>query len=163
MLTDQIAFYDGYVVNFGVIFDVIGNSDTNKDELKLRCIEAIKNYFSVDKMQFKQILYTSEVENLLMDIDGVKAINYVTLTQDSDFNSDVKSETDIFSPALFTTAIQSDGTLITTDNPGYGYYYDFSKFVGTGAVAGKGIILPAYEPAVFELKNPNDNIKGIVR
>ena len=114
-------------------------------------------------MQFKQILYTSEVENLLMDIDGVKAINYVTLTQDSDFNSDVKTETDIFSPALFTTAIQSDGTLITTNSPGYGYYYDFGKFVGKESVAGKGIILPAYEPAVFELKNPNENIKGIVR
>ena len=45
----------------------------------------------------------------------------------------------------------------------YGHYYDFSIFYGEKAISNKGVILPAYEPAVFELKNPNTNIKGIVR
>ena len=69
----------------------------------------------------------------------------------------------VFAPGLYTTLIQSDGSTTTTDNSGYGYYYDFSKFYGLGAVASNGVVLPAYEPAVFELKNPNQNIKGIVR
>ena len=121
----------------------------------------------MDKSQFKQLLYTNDVENLLMDVDGVRAVNYATLTQNFDYNSETAaggSELPIFSPGLYTTVINSDGTTSTsTTNPNYGYYYDFSKFYGTNAVAGRGITLPAYEPAVFELKHPNQNIKGIVR
>ena len=165
LLTDQVAFYDGYIINFGVVFDVVALSHDNKDEVKLRCIEAIKNYFKIDKLQFKETIYTNDVENLLMDVDGVRAVNYVTLTQDIDYNLTTKGTAEpIFNPPLYTTTIASDGTTNSSlTNSDYGYYYDFSKFYGGDAVAGRGICLPAYEPAVFELKNPNQNIRGIVR
>ena len=114
-------------------------------------------------MQFKQIIYTSELENLLMGVEGVRSINYVTLTQVVDYNASSDSTVEIFSPGLYNVLISSDGTTSTGNNTGYGYYYDFSQFYGPDAVAGDGVILPAYEPAVFELKNPNQNIKGIVR
>ena len=48
-------------------------------------------------------------------------------------------------------------------NEATGYYYDFGEFYGPEPVAGRGVILPGYEPSIFELKNPNQNIKGIVR
>jgi len=166
LITDQVSFYDGYVINFGVVFDVVIQEYENKDDVKVKCIQAINDYFTVDKMQFKQILYTSDVNQLLMDVDGVRAVNYTTITQDKDYNAETGAggtEDAVFSPGLFTTLIQSDGSTSTTSNSGYGYYYDFSKFYGPGAVVGNGIALPAYEPAVFELKNPNQNIRGIVR
>ena len=40
---------------------------------------------------------------------------------------------------------------------------DLNEAAAAVMAAGDGIILPAYEPAVFELKNPNQNIKGMVR
>jgi hypothetical protein len=166
MITDQISFYDGYVVNFGIVFDVIAQSYENKEEVKLRCIDAIKNYFKIDSMQFKQVLYTNDVRQVLMDVDGVRGVNYVTITQDKDYNSQTAgygTEPSIFNPGLYTTLIKSDGTTTTTSNSGYGYYYDFSQFYGSKSVSGDGIVLPAYEPAVFELKNPNENIVGVVR
>jgi hypothetical protein len=166
MITDQISFYDGYVVNFGIVFDVIAQSYENKEEVKLRCIDAIKNYFKIDSMQFKQVLYTNDVRQVLMDVDGVRGVNYVTITQDKDYNSQTAgygTEPSIFNPGLYTTLIKSDGTTTTTSNSGYGYYYDFSQFYGSKSVSGDGIVLPAYEPAVFELKNPNENIIGVVR
>jgi len=166
LLTDQVSFYDGYVINFGVVFDVVAMPYENKDELKIKCIQVIKDYFTIDKMQFKQVIYTNDLENLLMDVDGTRAVNYVTITQNFDYNSEKEgkgSETPVFSPGLYNTVIQSDGSTTDVGNSEYGYYYDFSKFYGSGNVAGKGVILPAYEPSVFELKNPNDNIKGIVR
>jgi len=163
MITDQIIFFDGYVINFGVAFDVVCQKNENKNTVKLRCIQKIKNYFTIDKMQFKQILYTSELENLLMDVEGVRAVNYVTLTQVVDYNASSDSTVEIFSPGLYNVLISSDGTTSTGNNTGYGYYYDFSQFYGPDSVAGDGVILPAYEPAVFELKNPNQNIKGVVR
>ena len=112
-------------------------------------------------MQFKQTLYTADIEYELMNIDGVRAVNYVTLTQGIDYNSDNKNS--IFSPELYNTTINSDGTTSTGNNSDYGYYYEFGNFYGNNAVAGKGIILPALEPSIFELKDPNNNIKGIVR
>tara|TARA_Y100000034_G_scaffold126830_1_gene178672 strand:+ start:773 stop:2947 length:2175 start_codon:yes stop_codon:yes gene_type:complete len=163
MLTDQITIFDGYVVNFGIIFDIVALSYANKEDVRLRCIEATKKYFVIDTMQFKQILYTNEVENLLMDVDGVKAVNYVTLTQDIDYNAEGSGNTKVFTPALYNTLINSDGTTSTGTNTSYGYYYNFGEFYGLEPVAGRGVVLPAYEPAVFELKNPNKNIKGIVR
>ena len=162
LLTDQVSFSDGFIVNFGVVFDVVGQSYENKDQIKLQCIQAIKDYFSISKMQFKQIIYSQNLENILMDVDGVKAVNYVSLTQDFDYNAETV-EDPVFSPPLYTTVINSDGSTTETSNTGYGYYYEFNKFYGKDAVAGRGVVLPAYEPAVFELKNPNQNIKGIVR
>ena len=167
LLTDQISMYSGYIVNFGVVFDVIAEPYDNKDQVKVRCIQAIKDYFKIEKMQFKQIIYMNDVIQLLSGVDGVRAVNYVTITQDKDYNAPAgtdSQETNVFNPGLYTTLIQSDGiSTSTSGNPGYGYYYDFSEFYGQSAVAGNGIILPAYEPAVFELKNPNQNIKGLVR
>ena len=164
MLTDQITFFDGYIINFGVVFDVVAQNYENKQDVKLKCIQKIKEYFTIDKMQFKQILYTTDIEYELMGIDGVKAVNYVTLTQNFDFNSDpYGSGTTVFPLGLYNTTVNSDGTTSTGNNTGYGYYYDFGQFYGPTAVAGRGVIMPAYEPSIFELKNPNQNIKGIVR
>ena len=102
----------------------------------------------------------------LYTADGDEVTNGMTLpisqltglifTPDANLNDD---NTDFGS---FTYSV-SDGSTSTTSNSTYGYYYDFSKFYGAKAVAGRGVVLPAYEPAVFELKNPNRNIKGIVR
>ena len=159
LLTDQVSFYDGYVINFGVVFDIVGYASENKDQIKIRCIQAIKDYFNIDKLQFKQTLYTNDVEVLLADIDGVRAVNYATLTQDFDYNAETAgggSEVAAFSPGLYTTVINSDGTTSTsTTNPNYGYYYDFSKFYGTNAVAGRGkqdfnsVITPSSTPSIL--------------
>ena len=98
-----------------------------------------------------------------MDLPSVRAVNYVTLTQDEDYNQEAQGSNTIFSPGLYTTLIKSDGTTTTNETTGYGYYYDFSQFYGKEAIAGRGVILPAYEPSIFELKNPNQNIRGVVR
>ena len=52
------------------------------------------------------------------------------------------------------------------DYNGYNYQYDFEQFYNTTngpAVAGNGIILPSASPAVFELKDPYKNIKGVIK
>ena len=41
--------------------------------------------------------------------------------------------------------------------------YDFSKFYDNTYGAGPGFVLPSMSPAVFELKNPTQNVKGIIR
>tara|TARA_Y100001963_G_scaffold155233_1_gene245851 strand:- start:383 stop:1198 length:816 start_codon:yes stop_codon:yes gene_type:complete len=170
LLTDNLTILDGFIINFGVVFDVLAFPEYDKTTIKIQCIEAIKNYFTNDATQFKQTIYTNNVVNLLSQIEGVKAVNYVTLTQSNDYNglSGQQGYPASFSPALYNTIISNnmndnEGQIINGNNPGYGYFYDFSKFYGPNAIAGNGVILPSADPSVFELKNPNENIKGVVR
>ena len=77
--------------NFGIVFDVIAHKAAVKQQVKLACIETIKSYFNIDKMQFRQPIFTSDLSYILMGVDGVRAVNYVTITQKTDYNS---TETD---------------------------------------------------------------------
>ena len=156
LLTDDVAIQDGYIINFGVVFDVVAHRYANKAEVKLRCIQKIIDYFKIEKMQFNQPIIISQLEYELMDIDGVRSVNYVCVTQHEDY---VGGGEGFEAEPLFTYSYDSEG--ITTDGgtSGYGYAYDFP------AALTNGIILPAspQTPAVFELKNPRQNVKGVVR
>ena len=113
-------------------------------------------------MQFSQPIYVSQLEYELMDIDGVRAVNYVTISQTSDYNTTGGVD---FGQNLYTYQFNTEtGGIQTPDNGGsgvngYGWYYDFAPALTNGT------ILPPHpdNPGVFELKNPNQNIKGVVR
>ena len=161
IITDDISIKGGYIINFGVFFDVVSDKTSNKSEVKLRCINKIKEYFLIDKMQFKQTIHTSELEYELMGLEGVRGINYIRLGQGA-------SSTDLgeyFTTPLYgKTGIPGQETYIGNNtDPNYGWFYDFTQFYGDTPLAGDGVILPSVEPAVFELKEPNKNVKGIVR
>ena len=158
LLTDDVTIQDGYIINFGVVFDVVAHRYANKAEVKLRCIQKIIDYFKIEKMQFNQPIIISQLEYELMDIDGVRSVNYVCVTQHEDYVGGGEGF-DADGERLFTYSYVDD--TITTDGgtSGYGYAYDFE------AALTSGIILPAnpQTPAVFELKNPRQNVKGVVR
>ncbi len=171
IMTDDITLKPGKVINFGVVFDVVANKFTQKHLVKARCIERIREYFETNSMQFRTPIYVNQIEYELMSIEGVRAVNHVTITQNKDWRA--VDTPDVFnlggSPGLFTTYydLELGGWSTLSDNLGYGYEYDFSKFYDNNAVGsslvGDGIILPSIDPAVFELKNYKKNIKGIVR
>jgi len=174
ILTDTVQIKDGYIINFGVFFDVITNQYANKQLIKLRCIQKIKDYFRIEKMKFNQPIFISKIEYELMGIDGVRSVNYVSLTQHQ--NTHPNGETEELITPTYTYSYNSaagpdvngdgiaDGGYTNDLNGtvGYGFKYDFSE--QTGALEG-GVIRPPHTdtPAVFELKNPNQNIQGRVR
>ena len=155
ILTDEIDIQSGLVVNFGVVFEVVAHKYSNKYEVKLRCIDKIIEYFDISKMQFRQPIYTNELIYEIMGLDGVRAINYLELTQD-DLSDD--SET-IFSPGLWNNDVGNPTG--GGNNDGYGWQYNFSEYYD-GGISSDGVILPSVTPSVFELKNPNENVKGVV-
>jgi len=156
LLTDDVAISDGYIINFGVVFDVVAHKYASKQEVKLRCIQKIINYFKIEKMQFNQPIIISQLEYELMDIDGVRAVNYACVTQTEDYVGDGEGfETE----PLFTYSYANNNITVDGGTAGYGYAYNFPSALTNG------IILPAnpQTPAVFELKNPRQNVKGVVR
>ena len=160
IITDEISIKDGKVINFGVVFDVVAYKSSNKAEVKLRCIDKIKEYFNIDKMQFHQPIYTGDLEYELMGLDGVKSVNYVQLTQD--FNNVIGlNGTDLLWDYNKDFPDGADGE---SHSGQYGWEYNFSFFYGDNAITEvNGVVLPSVTPSVFELKNPRENVKGIVR
>ena len=156
LLTDEVAIKDGYIINFGVIFDVVAHQYANKEQVKLRCIQRIIDYFKIEKMQFNQPIVVSQLEYDLMGIDGVRAVNYVTLTQTTNPNGgdDFSAE-----PLFLYSWDGATGQILENGTTGYGYAYNFENALNNG------FILPPnpQTPAVFELKNPRTNVKGVVR
>jgi hypothetical protein len=164
LMTDTITINDGYIVNFGVIFDVIAEKYADKQQVKLKCIQKIKDYFRIEKMQFNQPIYKSQLEFELMGVEGVRSIGHVTITQKDDYNTDV-ADADLldstYSYSYANNGTFEDSTINGGGTAGYGFKYDFQ----TALSDDKSIILPPLTstPTVFELKNPNTNIQGRVR
>ena len=177
ILTDTVDIMDGFIINFGVIFDVVAHKYANKQQVKLLCIQKIKDYFKIQNMQFSQPIYVSQLEYELMGIEGVRAVNYVTVTQKTDYNSndyDPDATNDDLTSSLpvatFTYSIDTAGDLnfdgendvvitVSSETDEYGWSYNFEDAFENG------VILPPHpeSPGVFELKNPNQNIRGVVR
>lgn len=165
MISDDIYILDGYIINFGVVFDVIAHRNQNKQSVKFQCIQKIKDYFKIEKMNFKQVIYTSDLTHELMSLESVRAVNFVELTQNFDLYNFTSDSYDIL--PLYCN--DSNHTTLGDCNPNsagasYGWQYNFKQFYdkNSSLYRGSGIILPSVTPAVFELKNPNRNIIGVV-
>ncbi len=173
LMTDTVALFDGYVVNFGVFFDIIAEKYANKQQVKLNCIQKIKDYFNINKMQFNQPIFKSNLEFELMGVEGVRSIGHVTITQDDDYfyqdaAGNPTGDGDILPNATYSYSYDaSTGEFEDSsgDNgggtEGYGYKYNFKNALSEDGT----IVRPPHSstPAVFELKNPNQNIQGRVR
>ena len=163
LISDSVQIRNGFIINFGVYFDVVAHLHAIKSEVKLRCIQKIIEYFDISKVQFKQPIYVSQLEYELMNIDGVRSVNFVELTQENigvDGEDGFIDYRELFGKKLYTYSKNDVGNWGTGDTgtvQGYGYKYDF------GGALNNGIIRPAGDPAVFELKNQKRNIVGRVR
>ena len=112
-----------------------------------------------------------------MGIDGVRSVSYVELTQDFGTLSNSRSVNNIEDAVLlwdYDYATCPDGigsdSCTAQNTSQYGWKYDFTQFYinsdaesETEYFVSDGVILPSLSPSIFELKNPNQNIRGVVR
>jgi len=102
----------------------------------------IKEYFLIDKMQFGQAIDMNELRYQILGVTGVIGIQTLELSQDINDNT-FKSK-------------GVDGQVTSPSRDGYGFVYDFNTALQNG------IYRPSTTPAVFELRNPNQDIYGRV-
>lgn len=79
-LTTAINIKDGFIVNIELKFDILVHPKYNKNDVILRCIDAIKSYFNIDYWQINQPIILSEIYNFLDGIDGVRTVSSVEIT-----------------------------------------------------------------------------------
>ena len=132
-LTDAVNIKDAYIVNIAIEFDIIVLPDYNSNEVLLRCIDELKNYFNIDNWRVNEPINLSQIYVLL---DGVKGVQTVPRPD-------------------------SDGVGGLQIYNKYNGNYSPNKYDLTLATK-RGVIYPPKDPAIFEVKYPNVDIKGKV-
>lgn len=168
ILTDDVEIKNGHVINFGIKFRIESREHVNKSDLKVRCIDEIIKYFNISDMRFNQVIYTDELANILYNVDGVKVIHELKLTQDA---NDLNITNHLYATTGDGTGVDIDGqpadgvSGVGNNSYGFGYQSQFNSFYDNAYGTGTGVILPPSAdstPGAFELKNPMDNIKGVI-
>ena len=138
LVTDAVNIKDAYVINIAVNFAILTKTGFNKNEVLLRCVSAVQDFFDIDRTQIGQPIIVSDIAYQLSLVDGVASIvppieNNTTPPQ--------------------TIVIENKFKL----EEGYsGNFYDISS----GLI--DGVLYPALDPSIFEIKFPNSDIKGKV-
>jgi len=127
MLTDAINIKDAFIINMSIDFEISVLSNYNSNEVLLKCINEVKQYFDVDKWQINQPIVKSTIQNLIGNVAGVLSV--VNISFKNKFDSDL----------------------------GYsGNAYDLAS------ATRNGIIYPSLDPSIFEVKYPDQDIRGRV-
>jgi len=136
-VTDAINVKNAFVINIGVRFSIITRFGFNKNEVLLRCISVIKNFFLPDRWQINQPIITQELQQEIALVDGVASL---------------------VAPA----EENPDKLMVVINNKfekGKGYS---GNIFDIGSATKDGVVYPSLDPSIFELKFPNLDIEGNV-
>ena len=137
LVTDAINIKDAYVINIAVNFSILTKTGFNKNEVLLRCVSAVQDFFDIDRTQIGQPIIVSDIAYQLSLVDGVASI---VPPVENNVNK-------------LPIVIENKYKL----EEGYsGNFYDISS----GLI--DGVLYPALDPSIFEIKFPNSDIKGKV-
>ena len=137
LVTDAINIKDAYVINIAVNFAILTKIGFNKNDVLLRCVATVKDFFDIDRWQIGQPIVLSDIAYELSLVDGVASI--VAPRENNPNNL----------PILVENKYKvADGYS--------GNFYD----INSGLI--EGILYPALDPSIFEIKYPNTDIKGKV-
>ena len=137
MMTDAIQLKDAYICNLGVDFAIYTKRGFNKNEALLNCVSVLKDYFKTEKWQINQPIILADVVSEILSVEGVATV--VKPRDDS-------SELIIISNRYGTVAGRT-----YSDN-----IYDITS------ATFKSVVYPPTDPAVFEIKYPDIDIRGRV-
>ena len=127
ILTDAINIKDAFVINIGIDFEISVLSNYNSNETLLKCVDAMRTMFDVDKWQINQPVIKSDITTTLANVKGVQSVVGVKFKN------------------LFDTDFGYSGNVYDLDT-----------------ATRNGIIYPSLDPSIFEIKFPNQDIRGRV-
>ena len=137
LVTDAINIKDAYIINIGVNFSILTKAGFNKNDVLLRCVSTVKDFFNIDRWQIGQPIVLADLVYELALVDGVATV----------VNPEENNQSNL--PIVIENKYKLE--------EGYsGNFYDISS----GLI--DGVLYPALDPSIFEIKFPNSDIKGKV-
>jgi len=80
VINDAIKIKDAFVINIGVEFDLIVLPNYNNNEVIFNCIQALKDYFAIDKWLINEPIMLRDLFILLDKINGVQTVKKINIT-----------------------------------------------------------------------------------
>lgn len=66
---------DAYIINIGINFEIITYAGYNKNELILKCINKLKDFFNIDNWQIGQPIVLRDIQEMLDSVEGVRTVS----------------------------------------------------------------------------------------
>jgi hypothetical protein len=127
VIGDNIEIRDAFIINIAIDFEIVVLPNYNNNEVLLRCIDLLKEYFQRDKWQFNQPIFYKDLLVKVDNVLGVQTVNSILCYNKS-------GELNNYSK----------------------YSYDID------GATNKSVIYPSLDMSIFEVKFPDDDIKGKV-
>tara|TARA_R110002020_G_scaffold41738_4_gene122784 strand:- start:848 stop:2794 length:1947 start_codon:yes stop_codon:yes gene_type:complete len=137
MITDAVNIKDAYVINIGVKFNILTKIGYNKQDVVLRAIQKVREFFQIDKWQINQPIVLADLAYQISLTEGVSAV----VPPDQDNPSGL--------PVLIINKHSASSNYS-------GNVYDIIT------ATKDGVIYPSIDPSCFELKFPSTDIEGRV-
>jgi hypothetical protein len=100
MINDSVKIKDAFIIDIGINFDIITYPNYNNNEVILRCINALADYFAIDKWQINEPIIIKDLSILLDKVDGVQTVKNIEIVNKtgsslgySDYGYDIKAAT----------------------------------------------------------------------
>ena len=74
MVTDAVNIKDAFYVNIGINFDINIKVGYNNNDVVVNCINALKDYFNIEKWNINQPIIISEVITQILQVKGVMSV-----------------------------------------------------------------------------------------
>ena len=79
MANDTVSIKDGFIVNIGVDFQVVLRPNYAGNQVLTNCINTLKDYFNIEKWQFNQPIFLTDIFTTLDRIEGVQTVKSVDI------------------------------------------------------------------------------------
>lgn len=138
LVTDAINIKDAYIIDIAVDFAVLTKVGFNKNDILLRCIDRVKDYFDVTRWQIGQPIIIADIVYELSLVDGVSSV----------INPLVNGQRSAEQIVITNKFKPSEG-------------YSGNAFDIPSATI-NGVIYTALDPSIFQVRFPDTDIKGTV-
>jgi len=139
MMTDAVQLKDAWICNIGVEFAVLTKRGFNKNEVLLKCVDKLKLYFSINKWQINQPIILADVASEIVSVEGVATVVNPP-------NQDPNTEQRL---------------IVINNKNGAAQGYSNNLYDIPDATF-NGVVYPSTDPAIFEIKYPDIDIRGRV-
>ena len=137
MVTDAVNIKDAFIINIAVKFNIITKTGYNGEEVLLRAIQVVRDFFNIDRWQIGQPIVLADLAYQISLTDGVSA---VVPPEENNPNG--------LPIVIVNKFLASDGYS--------GNMYDITS------ATKDGVLYPSMDPSCFELKYPATDIEGRV-
>ena len=74
MINDSIKIKDAYVINIACEFDIIVLPNFNNNDVVVKCINSLINYFNIDNWNINQPIMLKDINIILDRVEGVQTV-----------------------------------------------------------------------------------------